>query len=133
MYNVIAHLKQFYITFILQTIELGSFHVKSRLLQFSSSAISDFDNIFTVYVCVYVCMYLCMYVRYCIGTHCAKFCSNILSILFWQNFKDVRINLQPYSAIRNSTSIADKLMKFAEQLVLVVLIKGCGKNVIYEQ
>ena len=90
MYNVIAHLKQFYITFILQTIELGSFHVKSRLLQFSSSAISDFDNIFTVYVCVYVCMYLCMYVRYCIGTHCAKFCSNILSILFWQNFKDVR-------------------------------------------
>src|SRR6218665_566835 len=83
MYNVIAHLKQFYITFILQTIELGSFHVKSRLLQFSSSAISDFDNIFTVYVCVYVCMYVFMYVYALLYWNTLQNFAAIFSVFFF--------------------------------------------------
>ena len=41
-----------------------------------------------------------------------------------------RLNLEP---CRNSTIIADKLMKFAGHLVMVVLIKGCGKNLVSEQ
>src|SRR6218665_2990940 len=85
-------------------------------------------------------------VHQCVRTCCAKFCGNILStILFWRKFKDVRgdtrffvscksrLNLLPYSASRNSTIIADKLMKFAGHLVMVVLIKGCWKNLISEQ
>jgi len=44
-----------------------------------------------------------------------------------------RLNLLPYSASHNSTIIADKFMKFAGHLVMVVLIKGCGKNLISEQ
>ena len=38
------------------------------------------------------------------------------------------LNLLPYSASHNSTIIADKFMKFAGHLVMVVLIKGCGVN-----
>src|SRR6218665_1159614 len=61
-----------------------------------------------------------------------------------RNFKDVRVtpfiaicksrlNLAPCSASRNSTIIADKLMKFAGHLVMVVLIEDCEKNLISEQ
>ena len=43
------------------------------------------------------------------------------------------LNLVPCSASRNSTIIADKLMKFAGHLVMAVLIKGCGQNLTSEQ
>ena len=38
-----------------------------------------------------------------------------------------------YSASHNSTIIADEFMKFAGHVVMVVLIKGFGKNRISEQ
>ena len=44
-----------------------------------------------------------------------------------------RLNLEPCSASRNCSIIADKLMKFAGHLVVVVLIEDCGKNLISEQ
>ena len=43
------------------------------------------------------------------------------------------LNLLPHSASRNSTITADKLRKFAGHLVMVVLIKYHGKNLISEQ
>ena len=44
-----------------------------------------------------------------------------------------RLNLLPYSASHNYTIVADKFMKFAGHLVMVVLINDCGKNLISEQ
>ena len=44
-----------------------------------------------------------------------------------------RLNLVSCSASCNFTIIADKLMKFAGHLVMVMLIKSCGKNLISEQ
>ena len=44
-----------------------------------------------------------------------------------------RLNLRLYSASHNSTIIADKFMKFEGHLVMVLLTKDCGKNLISEQ
>ena len=86
---------------------------------------------------------LFMYLEHAVQTFEAIFSV----FFFWQNFKDVRgdpvyrdkpnwksrLNLVPCSASRNSIIIADKLMKFAGHLVMLVLIRGCGKNLISEQ
>ena len=75
--------------------------------------------------------------------HAVQNFSAIFSVFFLAEFqRQIRlrlsrfanhINLKAFPAIHNSTTIADKLMKFAGQLALVVLIKGCLKHVISEQ
>src|SRR6218665_2115860 len=43
------------------------------------------------------------------------------------------LNLLRYSESHKSTIIADKLIKFAGHLAMVIVIKGCGKNLISEE
>src|SRR6218665_795107 len=43
------------------------------------------------------------------------------------------LNLLQYSESHKSTIIADKLIKFAGHLVMVIVIKGCGKNLISKE
>src|SRR6218665_2909848 len=49
-----------------------------------------------------------------------------LFVLIWE----ARLNLLSYSEGQMSTIIEDILMKFEGHLVMLVLIKGCGKNLI---
>jgi len=50
-------------------------------------------------------------------------------IAIWES----RLNLLQYSESHKSTIIADKFMKFAGHLAMVILIKSCGKNLISEE
>src|SRR6218665_406336 len=43
------------------------------------------------------------------------------------------LNLLRYSESHKSTIIADKLIKFAGHLAMVIVIKGCRKNLISEK
>ena len=67
-----------------------------------------------------------------------------LFFFFWQNFEVMwggsfiaiwksRLNALPYSEGHKSSIIADKLMKFAGHLDIVVLIKGCWNNLISDK
>jgi len=109
---------------------MGSFHVKST--NASSSTISDFDKIFPECALMYqnmLCKILQQYSQY-------SFFGRILKTSGVTPFIAIcksRLNLLSYSASHNSTIIVDKFMNFAGDLVMVVLIMGCGKNLISEQ
>ena len=93
---------------------------KQIVLQFSSSTISDFDQIFIVCALMYwnmLCKILQQYSEY------SFFCGILKAS--WVTLLS-RLNLLPCSASRNSTIIVDKLMKFAGHLIMVLLIEKCG-------
>src|SRR6218665_3338208 len=54
----------------------------------------------------------------------------ILKTSRWPHLPQSRLKLLPYSVDQMSIIIADKLMKIAGHLVMVVLIKGYWKNLI---
>jgi len=76
------------------------------------------------------CLGLQQYLQYSFFGEIVKACRVNSLIVTWKS----RLHFPViYSQGHKATIIADRLMKFTGHLFMAVLIKGCGKNQIYEE